>query len=113
MSFSKKDLFREIKCESFKDEDYLINAISIIDSAIETAQVDNAFINQFYKLKRRIVFENTFYSTVVLGLVVGLIGSFAAAVADVFDTVEIPEIIKTCGTEISALVKRLDFDDFI
>ena len=106
MSFSKKDLFREIKikCEPFNDEDYLKNAVAIIDSAVDTAEVDGVFLNEYYKLKRRIVFESTYSSTVVLGLIVGLIGSFAAAVADVFDNVEIPEIIMACGTGIFVAV---------
>lgn len=102
MSFSRKNLFSEIRtrCESFKDEDYLKNAIAIIDSTVEIAEVDDTFLNEYYKLKRGIIFENTYSSTVVLGFIVGLIGSFAAAVADIFDAAGVPEIVKAYGTEV-------------
>lgn len=117
MSFSKKDLFSEIRtrCEPFKNEDYLKNAIAIIDSTVETAEVDDTFLNEYYKLKRGIIFENTYSSTVVLGFIVGLIGFFSAAVADIFDAAGVPKIVKAYGTEvfIAVIVFRLAICGFV
>lgn len=102
MSFSKKALFSKIneKCGSHKDEGYLKNAIAIIDTTLDYANVDSIFLDEYYKLKQEMEFKSTFFSTVVLGILVSIVVFFATAVIALFDITSIPEDIKPYGMPI-------------
>lgn len=102
MSFSKKALFAKIneKCGSHKGEDYLKNAVAIIDTSMDNTNVDDIFLEEYYKLKKEMEFGSTFFSTVVLGILVSITVFFATAVIGLFDTTSIPEDIKPYGMQI-------------
>lgn len=90
MAFSIKELNAKIKakCESSDDAEYLKNAIAIIDDELQRTPVDEVFIGEYYKLKRNMIFHSEFFATVILGSLVGVIGSFAISLFDYFDITE-------------------------
>lgn len=90
MAFSISELNKKIKvkCESSDDAEYLKNAIAIIDDELQRTPVDEVFVGEFYKLKRKMYFFSEFFTSVILGSLVGVIGSFSIELSDLFDSSE-------------------------
>ena len=87
MAFSIKELNTKIKekCESSDDAEYLKNAMAIIDDELKRTPVDEVFIGEFYKLKRKMIFYSEFFAAVIIGSLVGVIGWFAISLSDFFE----------------------------
>ena len=78
MEFSREELFRKINNEhSPKCPCYLRSAKDKIDKAVDDAEINDSFYNEYYHLKRDIEFRNQCYTPVPLALLTGLAVTFA------------------------------------
>ena len=126
MSFSFNELIAEIRkeCANCKSDRDLNNAISIIDRTLKNVNVDESFIGEFYKVKKKMQFESVFSTSVLLGLIIGLLSSYAATATNLFNDGEVHVSVSiynfvlficlvAMGTAICGIVIRIGLDKYI
>lgn len=78
MDFSRKQLFREInKNKHYLKDEYIKEGIVAIENAINTADVNDNFYNEYYKLKRLIELQTTLENSLMIGILASLVVSLA------------------------------------
>ena len=78
MSFSKKRLFREINKEKrYLEPGYIRESMDRIDQAVENAELDNNFFEEYYKLKKSLDGVNIQLPAIIVGLIPSAILSFS------------------------------------
>lgn len=78
MGFSKKQLFREInEGKRYLKPDYIRASMDKIDRAVEDAELDDAFFEEYYKLKKWLDGMSTQFPAIIVGLIPSAIISFS------------------------------------
>lgn len=81
MDFSRKELFRNINSKhAHKCPCYLRCAKEEIDSSIEMADVNDAFYQEYYRLKRDIELRSVYVTSVGMAAIVSVVVAYALEV---------------------------------
>lgn len=107
MSFSRKNLFKEInKKHDFHCNGYILCGMRAIDEALKKETVDDVFCNEYYKLKKNIENRNTYYHSIMLAILTGVIVSLALDAKDEIGFWGYCVVI-AIGTAISVAISKL------
>ena len=81
MAFSKRKLFKEIHNEvSYKSEKYIRVALDKIDIAMQNAEVTDAFLNEYFKLKKYLEAISPNLPAIFIGIITSILVSLALQV---------------------------------